>query len=236
MKDVLEGKGLSIKCLDLGEVRLVDCMPRLIPDTENSADFSIAEAARCSYQRGTKQISNDVGLIRHLLRSGHTSPFEQIEFKFYIKMPIFIARQLVRHRTANMNELSGRFSELQDDYYIPSQNDVRIQSKTNKQGSDGILDEKMSSDIITNIHVNSEECFNLYKEFLRKDVTREQARIVLPLNTYTAMYWKMDLHNLLHFLSLRCDEHSQKEMREYANAILKKSSAKNSLLNIPRTS
>ena len=220
MKDILDNKNKEIKCLDLGFVNIIDCMPRLIPDKEESADFAIAEAARCSYQRGTKKISDDRALIRHLMRSCHTSPFEQVEFKFHMKMPIFVARQLIRHRSANVNELSGRFSEMPDEYFLPPLDDIRIQSEKNKQGSDGNFDINNSENILNSIHLSSENSFNLYKEFLYLNMTREQARIVLPLNTYTEWYWKIDLHNLLHFLSLRCDEHSQKETREYAEAIL----------------
>lgn len=207
-----------IECLDHGFVELVDCMPRLVPDKEDSADYAIAEAARCSYQRGTKTVSEDKVLIRYLMRHMHTSPFEMIEFKFHVKLPIFVARQKIRHRTASLNELSGRYSEMPEEYYIPSDDDVRVQSKTNKQGSEGLSEYALT--FIDTVKQHSKECFEVYHDMLDKGVAKEQSRMCLPLNTYTEWYWKMDLKNLLHFLDLRCDNHAQKEIRVYADAML----------------
>lgn len=222
MKDVIltnyKEVNPTIKCLDHGYVKLVDCMPRIIPDEEESADHTIAEAARCSYQRGTKTVNEDKILIRYLMRHLHTSPFEMVEFKFHIKLPIFVARQKIRHRTASLNEMSGRYSEMPEEYYIPEEDDVRVQSTSNKQGSDGTC--VYSSEFIEDIKKLSKECFEVYHNSLNRQVAREQARICLPLSTYTEWYWKMDLKNLLHFLDLRCDNHAQKEIRVYADAIL----------------
>ncbi len=209
-----------INVLDHGFVRLVDCMPSCIPDTEESADYAIAEAARCCYKRGTKSIRDDKTLIRYLMRHNHTSPLEMIEFKFHIKMPIFVARQAIRHRTANVNEMSGRYSEMPEEFYIPREDNVRTQSKINTQGSEGTVDSEQAQTIIEQFTANCQGSFTLYRELLEKGVVREQARMVIPLSTYTEWYWKIDLHNLLHFLDLRCDTHAQWEIREYADAIL----------------
>lgn len=210
----------TINILDYGFVRLVDCMPSRIPDAEESADHAIAEAARCSYKRGTKTIRDDKMLIRYLMRHNHTSPLEMIEFKFHIKLPIFVARQWIRHRTANVNEMSGRYSEMPEEFYVPKTDNLRTQSSINKQGSEGCIDAAQAQDIIDQFTANCQGAFKLYREFLDKGVAREQARMVVPLNTYTEWYWKIDLHNLLHFLDLRCDSHAQWEIQEYANAIL----------------
>lgn len=224
MKDIIFEKfketSPKISCLDSGFVRLVDCMPRIVEDNENCADYAIAEAARCSYQRGTKTINDDKTLIRYLMRHNHTSPLEMIEFKFHMKLPIFLARQIIRHRSANVNELSGRYSILPEEYYVPQEDDIRCQSNTNRQGSDGNLDEEKSKVILKEIKDICSRNFESYNYQLEEGVVREQARMVLPLNTYTEWYWKIDLHNLLHFLDLRCDSHAQKEVQIYANAIL----------------
>jgi thymidylate synthase (FAD) len=214
-KDVPE-----IKCLDHGFVRLIDSMPRNIEDEENTIDYAIAEAARCSYQRGTKTINDDRSLIRYLMRHNHTSPFEMIEFKFKMKLPIFIARQIVRHRTVNINELSGRYSEIPEEFYIPEKNDFRLQDTINKQGSKGLLGYTESSVMAQEISSHAEADFGFYKNLLSEGLSREQARTVLPLSSYTEWYWKIDLHNLLHFLDLRCNYYAQKEVQVYANAIL----------------
>lgn len=210
----------SIDVLDHGFVRLVDCMPSRIPDAEETADHAIAEAARCCYKRGTKSIRDDNMLIRYLMRHNHTSPLEMIEFKFHIKLPIFIARQWIRHRTANVNEMSGRYSEMPEEYYIPEVDNLRTQSTINTQGSEGTVDAEKARAIIGQFAAECEGDFKLYREFLDNGVVREQARMVIPLNTYTEWYWKIDLHNLLHFLDLRCDSHAQQEIRVYADAIL----------------
>jgi len=207
-----------IKCLDHGFVKLVDCMPRMIDDSEESADHAIAEAARCSYQRGTKTIADDKTLIRYLMRHNHTSPFEMIEFKFHCKLPLFTARQMIRTRTASVNELSGRYSEMPEEYYVPGE--LRVQSLTNIQGSEGSLSDGTTEMIKGLMKLQFHDAFKFYDRLLKQGVAREQARIGLPLSTYTEWYWKIDLKNLLHFLDLRCDHHSQKEIQVYSNAIL----------------
>ena len=224
MKDIIKEKyrkdTLEIKCLDHGYVRLLDCMPRNIEDAEESADYTISEAARCSYQRGTKSIADDKTLIRYLMRHNHTSPFEMIEFKFKMKMPIFTARQFIRTRTANVNELSGRYSEMPEEYYVPDVTNIRMQSTINTQGSEGIMSEEVSDAVVEAIRDISSGDFDLYHDLLENGVVREQSRMVLPLSTYTEWYWKIDLKNLLHFLNLRCDSHAQQEIRVYGEAIL----------------
>jgi thymidylate synthase (FAD) len=209
-----------INVLDNGFVRLVDCMPSRVPDGEVSADYAIAEAARCSYKRGTKSMRDDKTLIRYLMRHNHTSPLEMIDFKFHVKLPIFVARQWIRHRTASVNEMSGRYSEMPEEYYIPEAGNVRTQSKINTQGSEGTIDVEEANAIIDTFTTACEGSFKLYRQFLDKGLVREQARMVIPLSTYTEWYWKINLHNLLHFLDLRCDSHAQQEIRVYADAML----------------
>ena len=224
MKDLISLKYADrepvINVLDQGFVRLVDCMPGRIPDAEESADHAIAEAARCSYKRGTKTIRDDKLLIRYLMRHNHTSPLEMIEFKFHVKLPIFIARQWIRHRTANVNEMSGRYSEMPEEFYTPQIDNLRTQSQLNRQGSEGSIDVAQAQAILDQFTANCQGAFEVYSELLESGVAREQARMVVPLNTYTEWYWKIDLHNLLHFLDLRCDSHAQWEIQEYGNAVL----------------
>lgn len=201
----------EIACLDKGFVRLVDWM---------GDDSSIVQAARVSYGKGTKSVSEDTGLIRYLLRNKHTSPFEMVEFKFHVKLPIFIARQWIRHRTANVNEYSGRYSEMPDDCYVPEPMQIRPQSSNNKQGrSDEQFENAKSQAISDSMRFVQENLFSEYSALLAKGVAREIARINLPLSNYTEWYWKIDLHNLLHFLRLRSDNHAQYEIRVYADAI-----------------
>jgi len=199
------------RVLNHGFVRLVDVM---------GDDAAIVQAARTSYGAGTKTVSEDRDLIRYLMRNNHTSPFEMVEFKFHIKLPIFVARQWIRHRTANVNEYSGRYSEMRDEFYVPSPSDVKKQSINNKQGRS---EEELSSDItdkfIEELTSSQTAQFNEYKKNLDDGIARELARIKLPLSVYTEWYWKIDLHNLLHFLKLRLDEHAQYEIRVYANII-----------------
>jgi len=190
--------------LDKGFVRLVDHMPQVDLDT------AIVQAARVSYGDGTRSSRGDRGLIRYLLRHWHTTPFEMVEFKFHIKMPIYIARQHLRHRTASVNELSARYSIVPREYYEPGT--FRGQAVVNRQGSEGVVDVKDRVDL-------PEQAFNVYDELLEQGVCREQARGVLPQSTYTEFYWKINLHNLMHYLQLRLDTHAQKEIREYAEAI-----------------
>lgn len=202
---------IEIKCLDKGFVRLVDVM---------GDDTAIVQAARVSYGKGTKSMTEDRSLIRYLMRHKHTSPFEMVEFKFHVKLPIFIARQWIRHRTANVNEYSGRYSEMRDEFYIPELSQIKPQSLFNKQGrAEDALDIEKASWIAGKMENTQKQLFAEYTEFLENDVAREIARINLPLSTYTEWYWKIDLHNLFHFLRLRMDSHAQYEFRVYGKAI-----------------
>ncbi len=203
--------GKEFKCLDKGFVRLVDIMGN---------DESIVQAARVSYGKGTKTVSEDRNLIRYLMRHRHTSPFEMVEYKFHIKLPIFVARQWIRHRTANVNEYSGRYSIMPDEFFVPSLDDVRTQSKKNKQGrSDEPIPEEVAKEFIEDLEKTQDLLYQKYNYFLSKDIAREIARINLPLATYTEWYWKIDLHNLFHFLELRLHPTAQQEIREYAKII-----------------
>jgi thymidylate synthase (FAD) len=204
-------KGLTIPCLDKGFVRLVDYM---------GDDASIVQAARVSYGSGTKRLNEDRGLIRYLLRHLHTTPFEMVEFKFHIKLPIFIARQWIRHRTANVNEYSGRYSVMKDEFYVPDIEQIRPQSMMNKQGrSDEALPFETAQAIADKFSTSQRQMYGEYEEFLGQDLAREMARINLPLSMYTEWYWKIDLHNLFHFLRLRMDSHAQYEIRVYGEAL-----------------
>jgi thymidylate synthase (FAD) len=209
----------KIQCLDLGFVELVDVMPRIIPDGQ-TCDYAIAQMARVSYGDGTKSVNEDKGLIRYLLRHQHTSPFEGITFKLHMKLPVFLARQAIRHRTVSLNEISGRYSVMKDEFYFPNSDELRKQSKTNKQGSDGTIDDIQSAVFAEGIKSQCKSAYDLYLRMLDAGVAREQARMVLPLNLYTEWYWCQNLHNLLHFLALRADSHAQYEIQVYANAIL----------------
>ncbi len=202
--------GLYFPVLDHGFVSLVDFF---------GSDADIARAARCSYGAGTKSVSDDRNLIRYLVRHHHTSPLEQAELKFHLKMPIFVARQLVRHRTCNMNEASGRYSILPLQFYSPKFDDFKYQSSDNKQGRGDVVRREQYIESRLNSDVSRELVKRNYEVDLKNDVARELARIDLPLSTYTEMYWKMDLHNLLHLLGLRCDSHAQYEIRVFANII-----------------
>lgn len=208
-KDALLGK--RIDCLDKGFVRLIDVM---------GDDAAIVQAARVSYGTGTKKVLEDRGLIRYLLRHAHTTPFEMVEFKFHVKLPIFVARQWIRHRTANVNEYSGRYSEMKDEFYTPHPNDIRPQSVANKQGrSDETLPEGMAEQAANAFKSGQDDAYAQYQEFLEQGIAREIARINLPVSNYTEWYWKIDLHNLFHFLRLRIDAHAQYEIRVFAEAI-----------------
>jgi thymidylate synthase (FAD) len=201
----------EIKCLDKGFVRLVDVM---------GDDSSIVQAARVSYGKGTKTVHEDRGLIRYLMRHKHTTPFEMVEFKFHVKLPIFVARQWIRHRTANVNEYSGRYSEMKDEFYLPSSEQIRTQSVINKQGrADETLPSEHTAEILDSTQAHYEASFELYQSLLEKGLTRELSRMVLPVANYTEWYWKIDLHNLFHFLKLRLDTHAQYEIRVYAEAM-----------------
>ena len=200
----------AIKCLDKGFVRLVDSM---------GGDDAIVQAARVSYGQGTSKVSQDRGLIRYLMRHRHTTPFEMVEFKFHCKMPIFVARQWVRHRTANINEYSLRYSEARDEFYYQEPENIQFQSSLNKQGRSGEVPPELKQKVLDYFHENSERSFALYQELNKAGVARELARSLLPVNIYTEWYWKNDLHNLLHFIGLRSDSHAQYEIRVFSDAM-----------------
>ncbi len=212
----------QINCLDHGFVALVDVMPRVSYDDKvQTADHAIVQAARVSYGAGTKKLNEDRGLLRYLMRHRHTTPLEMVEFKFHCKMPIFIARQWIRHRTANVNEISGRYSVMKSEFYVPEEANVRMQSAKNKQCSEGQLSSSAAQKVGTGIQDFCDHAYETYEGFMDQGVGREQARMVLPLGLYTEWYWKIDLHNLLHFLALRCDAHAQQEIQVYGEAMLK---------------
>lgn len=197
--------------LDHGFIRVMDYM---------GDDSAITQAARVSYGTGTKQVSEDRGLIRYLMRHRHSSPFEMCEIKFHIKMPIFVARQWIRHRMANVNEYSARYSVLDKEFYIPATGQVSTQSKVNHQGRGAALDVEAAQEIQEILKQDALRCYDHYEAMLdHHGVARELARMNLTLNTYTQWYWKIDLHNLMHFLSLRADSHAQYEIRVYADKI-----------------
>ena len=217
IQDIL---GKKIEVLKNGFVVLVDVM---------GDDSSIVQAARVSYGKGTKKVSQDRGLIRYLMRHRHTTPFEMVEFKFLVKLPIFVARQWIRHRTANVNEYSARYSVLEDEFYIPETGFLAEQSTSNRQGREDTVPLEEAEQIRSSIIEHSEKSYSLYEYLLnevgkdedsqRSKLARELARIVIPTNVHTQWYWKIDLHNLFHFLSLRMDSHAQYEIREYANVM-----------------
>jgi thymidylate synthase (FAD) len=218
VRDVMDGAGRwEIKVHDHGMVALVDVMPRFAPEGK-SADFAIVQAARVSYGQGTKQVNEDRGLIRYLARHRHTTPFEMVEFKFHQVMPIFVARQWIRHRTANVNEYSARYSVVRDRFYKPEAANVREQGAGNRQGGEAPINAATAEEFCQWLEKMEKE-YEQYEKFIDKGVSRELARIALPVNVYTEWYWKIDLHNLFHFLSLRMDAHAQKEIRDYANAM-----------------
>ncbi len=201
----------EIKCLDKGFVRLVDYL---------GSDARIVQSARVSYGSGTKSYREDRGLINYLMRNAHTSPFEQVQLTFHTKMPIFVARQWVRHRTARLNEISGRYSVMPDEFYVPEPEHVRPQSKDNKQGrSEERFSEAEEREIIDGIVADQTTAYQTYTKLLEKNVARELARAGLPVSLYTEWYWQIDLHNLFHFLRLRMDAHAQYEIRVFAEAM-----------------
>ena len=183
------------------------------------SDKEIAESARMSYGRGTKKINNDEGLINYLVKNHHTSPLEMGEIRFHMRLPIFVMRQLVRHRTANLNEYSGRYSEMVRLFYVPDIQHICNQDTVNKQGSAEPLDEDTAVDVQNSMFLISNAAFDTYEKLLSQKVSRETARIVLPLNTYTECVWKLDVSNLIKFLYLRDDDHAQYEIRVYAALI-----------------
>ncbi len=184
------------------------------------SDDAIVQAARVSYGTGTKKVSEDRGLIRYLMRHRHTTPFEMVEFKFHVKLPIFVARQWIRHRSANVNEYSGRYSIMKEEFYLPEAPDIRFQSEVNKQGrSSEVAPDDLKEKFLEHLRETNKHLYQQYQKFIEAGLARELARINLPLSLYTEWYWKIDLHNLFHFLSLRLDEHAQKEIRLYAEVM-----------------
>ena len=208
----------KIQCLDNGFVELIDVMPRIVPEGQ-TCDYAICQMARLSYQHGTKTINEDKGLFNLLMRNSHTSPFEAIEIKLNLKMPIFVSRQFCRHRTSSLNEISARYSVMKDEFYFPNAEDLRKQSTTNKQGSDGNIETEQAEVFAKIIRQQCRDSYAWYTNMLEAGVSREQARMILPLNLYTQFYWKQNLHNMLHLLALRMDSHAQYEIRVYANAM-----------------
>jgi thymidylate synthase (FAD) len=213
-----------IQVLDHGFVRVIDYM---------GDDSAIVQAARVSYGTGTKQVNQDKGLINYLMRHWHTTPFEMCEIKFHIKLPIFVARQWIRHRTANVNEYSARYSIMDKEFYIPSYEKLASQSTKNHQGrSDEPLSGEEAARVLNILKNDSLQCYNHYEEMLnltpegevkdanKQGLARELARMNLTMNYYTQWYWKCDLHNLFHFLMLRADSHAQYEIRAYADIML----------------
>ena len=202
----------AIKCLDKGFVRLVDCM---------GGDDAIVQAARVSYGKGTSKVSQARGLIRYLMRHRHTTPFEMVEFKFHCKMPIFVARQWVRHRTANINEYSLRYSEARDEFYYPDPKHIEFQSALNMQGRMGEVSDDLKQKVQDYFKEISERSFEIYSELNNAGVARELARAILPVNLYTEWYWKNDFHNLLHFIGLRSADAAEYEIRVFSDAMAK---------------
>ncbi|CAK8162373.1 Flavin-dependent thymidylate synthase [Candidatus Xenohaliotis californiensis] len=200
----------SFPVLDHGFVRVVDYMGN---------DTSIVQAARVSYGSGTKQINKDKALINFLMRHQHTSPFEMCEIKLHVKLPIFVARQWVRHRTANVNEYSARYSVLDNEFFVPEPNDIGKQASSNLQCREGSMSAEKASWALDIINEDAKRSYESYQKMLDNGVPRELARIGLGLNFYTQWYWKIDLHNLLRFLRLRLGQGAQSEIRNYANVI-----------------
>ena len=213
----------AVPVLDHGFVRVVDYM---------GDDSSIVQAARVSYGKGTKKISTDSGLIKYLMRHRHSTPFEMCEIKYHVKLPIFVARQWIRHRTANVNEYSARYSILDKEFYLPSKENLAVQSTGNRQGRGDIINGKQADNILNILKKDAAQTYADYELMLNerydgsvikensKGLARELARMNLTLNTYTQWYWKTDLFNLLNFLSLRADSHAQYEIRAYANVMI----------------
>ena len=213
----------ALPVLDHGFVRVVDYM---------GDDSSIVQSARVSYGKGTKKVSTDEGLIKYLMRHWHSTPFEMCEIKYHVKLPIFIARQWIRHRTANVNEYSARYSILDKEFYLPSQDNLAAQSKSNRQGRGEVLEGKQAVEVLNLLKNDAEKTYKNYETMLnqrydgstidenKKGLARELARMNLTLNTYTQWYWKTDLLNLMNFLRLRADHHAQYEIRVYADIML----------------
>ena len=205
----------AVPVLDHGFVRVIDYM---------GDDAAIVQAARVSYGQGTRKSRDDAGLIRYLMRHWHSTPFEMCELKLHVKLPVFVARQWIRHRTANVNEYSARYSILDREFYIPAREHLAAQSTTNRQGRGELLEGEAAARVLAILKDDSTRAYDHYHEMLaegedRPGLARELARMNLPANVYTQWYWKTDLHNLFHFLRLRADAHAQYEIRAYAEAI-----------------
>lgn len=199
------------KVLDKGEIRIIEYM---------GTDSTIVNAARVSYGEGTKTVRDDQTLINYLLRNKHTSPFEMCEIVLYIKLPIFVAAQWIRHRTANINSYSARYSILKDEFYVPEPSSLKYQDANNKQASGNeALPLDVAMKVCDEIAEHSAQTYALYESMMERGVSREYARMILPQNIYTYWYWKIDLHNLMHFLTLRLSDHAQYEIQEYAKVI-----------------
>ena len=213
----------ALAILDHGFIRVVDYMGN---------DTSIVQAARVSYGKGTKKVNTDAGLIKYLMRHWHSTPFEMCEIKYHVKLPIFIARQWIRHRTANVNEYSARYSILDKEFYLPAQENLAAQSQSNRQGRGDVLEGEQAKKVLDLLKTDAERTYNNYEEMLNQrydgstiderkiGLARELARMNLTLNTYTQWYWKTDLLNLMNFLRLRADHHAQYEIRAYADVML----------------
>ena len=213
----------AMPVLDHGFIRVIDYM---------GDDTSIVQSARVSYGKGTKKVSTDSGLIKYLMRHWHSTPFEMCEIKYHVKLPIFIARQWIRHRTANVNEYSARYSILDKEFYLPSPENLAAQSKSNRQGRGEVLEGAQAKEVLDLLKQDAEKTYNDYEMMLnerfdgttidenKKGLARELARMNLTLNTYTQWYWKTDLLNLMNFLRLRADSHAQYEIRAYADVML----------------
>ncbi|MDR2393677.1 MAG: FAD-dependent thymidylate synthase [Treponema sp.] len=198
--------------LDKGFIRLVDYL---------GGDDRVVQAARVSYGAGTKGYREDEGLIEYLLRNQHTSPFEQVVLTYHVKLPIFVARQWIRHRTARLNEISGRYSVLSDEFYLPAVEDMGLQCTDPKQSpAAAVLDRELAQRICAGIAAAQKQTYTDYTDLIEQGIARELARINLPLSLYTELYWQIDLHNLFHFLKLRLNVHAQKEIRYYAEVLL----------------
>jgi thymidylate synthase (FAD) len=209
----------AIPILDHGFIRVIDYM---------GDDAAIVQAARVSYGRGTRRVSEDAGLIRYLMRRRHSTPFEMCEIKYHVKLPIFVARQWIRHRMANVNEYSARYSVMDREFYIPAPEQLAAQSSANRQGRGAVLEGEEAEHVLALLRNDATRCYDHYSEMLNEEASREDrqglarelARMNLTLNTYTQWYWKTDLHNLFNFCALRADAHAQYEIRVYADAIL----------------
>jgi thymidylate synthase (FAD) len=213
----------ALPVLDHGFVRVVDYM---------GDDAAVVQAARVSYGKGTRRVREDAGLINYLMRHRHTTPFEMCEIKYHVKLPIFVARQWIRHRTANVNEYSARYSILDKEFYLPAPEHLAAQSESNRQGRGAVLEGREAARVLDLLRADAERTYANYQDMLnlndqgeeldpaRSGLARELARMNLTLNVYTQWYWKTDLHNLLHFLSLRADAHAQYEIRAYAETMI----------------